>query len=106
MRSIEDSKLDSTLQSLLASNLYSNMGENMKLIIQIQTVISKMRKYLLQSSIRYNFQHKNISHGISHIRNYTSTITPSQHKISCKEKYTKIQFSPKLEHDHQLRQLQ
>ena len=48
----------------------------MKLIIQIQTVISKMRKYLLQSSIRYNFQHKNISHGISHIRNYTYTITP------------------------------
>ena len=77
MRSIEDSKLDSTLQSLLASNLYSNMGENMKLIIQIQTVISKMRKYLLQSSIRYNFQHKNISHGISHTRNYTYAIAPS-----------------------------
>ena len=57
MRSIEDSKLDSTLQSLLASNLYSNMGENMKLIIQIQTVISKMRKYLLQSSITVSYTH-------------------------------------------------
>ena len=71
---------------MILSNLNSNMGENMKVIIQIQTIISKMREYLLQSSIKYNFQHKNISHGISQIRNYTYAIAPSQHKISCKEK--------------------